>query len=46
MIVFYIVNKATGREKALAGHTTWTDAARRAGLNPEEWFLDSKEYID
>ena len=46
MNIYCIINKHTGREAAVAGGFTWTDAARRAGLEPEDWYLDSQEFID
>lgn len=46
MRIYFIINKANGREAAVAGGFNWMEAARRAGLEPAEWYLDSQEYID
>lgn len=46
MIIYFIINKANGREAIVTGGSNWMEAARHSGFDPAEWYLDSQEYID
>lgn len=45
MYEFRITNLANGEENCIFGRDT-TNAFKRAGLNPSEWVVWDREYID
>jgi hypothetical protein len=45
MYEYRIGNLATGKEEILFGHDI-NNAFRRAKLNPAEWVVYSREYVD
>ena len=45
MYEYRITNLATGKENFIFGYSA-SNAFRRANLNPEEWVVWEREYID
>jgi hypothetical protein len=45
MYEFLITNLANGQERAVYGYD-YNNAMRKAKLNPNEWVMWSREYID
>lgn len=45
MYEYWLINIETGVEKYAYGYT-YSDACRRANINPDEWYISVCEYVD